>query len=324
MTLQLPSDAIAENLTAQVTSVSCPAKNFCAAVGYYTGTGSNNDQVHGFLATDAGGTWSRATIPPVPGGQSGASGLYSVSCPTTSYCVAVGSFGGAEIPGGMPFSVTYSNGKWQASSRPALPANLTADEIESMGVSCHSARDCVAVGTAYNFSFGNDTGLQWIESRGRWGRLTTTLVPSAADRGTGADLASVSCSAATSCISVGFYVRHASNAPLQVVVSNGRWQRGLGVPHSSALGAVSCTTWHCVAVGQYDANYGSLVVSERHGAELGSPVHIHLPSNAIPNHDNEQLNGLTAVSCLGRSWCAAVGYYSGPAPGGYLAMVSTS
>jgi hypothetical protein len=67
------------------------------------------------------------------------------------------------------------------------------------------------------------------------------------------------------------------------------------------------------------------VVSERHGAEFGDAVHIHLPSNAIPNgHTNSQVNGLTAVACLGRSWCAAVGYYSGLAPGTRFAMVAAS
>lgn len=324
-TLPLPSDVVTGNPTPQrVTSISCPAQGFCVAVGYYTGTLPGNTAVHGFIATDINGTWARTVTVPLPGGQAGASGLESVSCASRSYCVAVGSYvkcpaqqnpgcDAFPLPGGAPFSVTYSHATWRASGRPALKGSVTGDEVMSMAVSCRLAGDCYAVGTRYNVSPRTLTSFQWRESGGRWGNPTITSPPAAVDRSRDTQLVSVSCSAAKSCISVGFFIRHGLDTAMQVVLANGRWQRAIWIRYDSAtLNAVDCTSTHCVAAGRYNALYGSLIMSEQRGKALGAPVRIHLPSNAIPNTDNEQINGLTAVSCLGKSWCEAVGYYTGP------------
>jgi hypothetical protein len=313
-TLTLPTDAVAGNPTAQVTSISCPAKAFCVAVGYYTGTIPDNTAVHGFMASYRNGTWSPAVTVPLPGGESGPSALYSVSCASSSHCVAVGALGSNELPaGGSPFSVTYSQGSWQPSAKPALPARMSSDGMISMAVSCHADGGCIAVGSAYNYSSGTVTSLQWGQSAGRWRLPTITKPPAAADPKLAVSLVAVSCSAAEACVSVGFFTHRSSDTALQVVRAGGRWRRGLWIRYDSAtLSAVDCTSWHCVAVGQYDALYGSLVMSERHGEELGDPVRVRLPSTAVSNKDNEQVNGFTAVSCLGRTWCTAVGYYTGP------------
>jgi hypothetical protein len=113
-TLTPPPDAVAGNPTAQVTSISCPAKWHCMAVGYYTGTIPDNTGVHGFMASYRNGAWAQAVTVPLPAGQIGYSGLSSVSCASRSSCVAIGSYGSAAFPaGGKPFSVTYSQGSWQ-------------------------------------------------------------------------------------------------------------------------------------------------------------------------------------------------------------------
>ena len=202
---------------------------------------------------------------------------------------------------------------------------MGGDGLGSMSVSCHAAGDCVAVGTADDFSLRNGTGLQWIESGGHWRGATIVKAPSdATTRPINSRLFALSCSATKSCMSVGFAVRHGSGT-MQVALTDGKWGRGSWVRDAYRLYGVSCTSSHCVAVGQYDATFGSLVMSDRSGKAFGDPVHIRLPANAVPNgHTGSQLNGMTAVSCLGKTWCLAVGEYTIASPEGYRAMVTTS
>jgi hypothetical protein len=138
--------------------------------------------------------------------------------------------GSNELPGGgSPFSVTYSHGSWQPSAKPALPTSMNSDGMFSMAVSCHSDGGCIAVGSAYSYSYGTVTGLQWGESAGRWRSPTITKPPAAADPKQVVTLVSVSCSAAKACVSVGVFTHHGSDTALQVVLADGHWQRRIWV-----------------------------------------------------------------------------------------------
>ena len=310
--LELPADAAPGNPTAQVSSVSCPTRTFCVAVGYYTTTAFNNTQVEGFTATLSAGTWSRAVALALPASLvNDAAALDSVSCPTSVYCLAAGTIT-TGLRTALPLTAVRSNGQWQVAEAPSMLPSTAQDQMLNMSVSCPSAGNCAAVGTAYSFDHENMSGLQWVESHGSWRRATITAVPSDADQGTGATLSSVSCSVLGSCVAVGFYDRKFNDVAMQVTRQRGRWHAGIAdriANTSTTFNAVSCTWWICVAVGNYHGEIRSLAVSERHGSRLGDPVTITLPANKIPSASTSQVTGLTAVSCLSKGWCAAVGSY---------------
>ncbi len=89
----LPANA-GKNLTTGsvlLNSVSCPSAGNCVAVGQY----ADRDGVHqGLLLTQATGAWEagvEATLPAATGTYGGAD-LSSVSCPSASECIAVGTY----------------------------------------------------------------------------------------------------------------------------------------------------------------------------------------------------------------------------------------
>ncbi len=316
--LELPADAAAGNPTAQVTSISCPSKSRCVAVGYYSvAVADGDDQDAAFLATDISGKWQQATEVAFPASINGnADQLDSVSCPSTAYCAAAGTTDG---PDGsiVPFTVTFNRGHWQPpTTAPSVLADMARDQMQTISLSCLSAGNCVAVGAAYgsvnNITIDPDIPLQWVESHGRWGRLTITEVPAHAYEA-GGYLASVSCTSLMSCVAVGYYLPGPADQAMEVVRSDGKWRRGEEIridKTQTTLDAVSCTPSLCVAVGQYYSFLRSLALSEAGGRLFGTSVDIPLPGNAMPAEpNNAQETELTAVSCLGKGWCAAVGNY---------------
>jgi hypothetical protein len=75
-----------------LTSVSCPARGSCVAVGYY----GNRGRTHGLVVRERGGKWGRAvnaalSANAAPAGKSHTF-LNSVACPSPRLCVAGGSY----------------------------------------------------------------------------------------------------------------------------------------------------------------------------------------------------------------------------------------
>ena len=79
----------AGTIDTDVETVSCGAQAACAAVGTYTDAGG---VAHALLETLSGTSWTakRAALPS-GADPSGPSDLQDVSCPTSGFCVAVGS-----------------------------------------------------------------------------------------------------------------------------------------------------------------------------------------------------------------------------------------
>ena len=75
-----------------LTSVACPSKGNCVAVGYYAGHG----KTHGLVVRERGGKWQRAVDAALPRGAAPASKAHtfldSVTCPSKGACVAGGSY----------------------------------------------------------------------------------------------------------------------------------------------------------------------------------------------------------------------------------------
>ena len=118
-----------------------------------------------FVGTLQGSTWSVQTlslanlVPPVS--TFGLGTLYGtqypfihLSCPTETYCEAVGEYGGAQGPLSI-FSVTLSNGHWTVQNEAALSASGTPTIVT--GLSCPAVGSCVGSGIVIidNLSYSN-------------------------------------------------------------------------------------------------------------------------------------------------------------------------
>src|SRR5579871_588655 len=210
--------AASGGLFAGLSSVSCPQKGFCMAVGT---TGSGDPQIERFstqwvelptpstLTSDAavscvsttfcvvvgqdianpgvavwnGRKWTAMTLPPLPSKYVYAAGLDGVTCLTTRFCVAVGS-GDTQAPP-APLDpeplVEYWNGsRWSLAT--VSPSSIFA---ELLGVSCDSTSHCLAAGygpsgTVYGYSTG---GAAWTAADGPSPGFNSLLIGSACSAG---------------------------------------------------------------------------------------------------------------------------------------------
>lgn len=173
-----PSGATYSNLYA----ISCPGANDCTAVGTYEAT-------PGLALTLAehwdGATWSVESTPNPSGGTNNA--LYGVSCTSASDCMAVGGYTDSS---GSDVQLTehWDGTSWTIQSTPSV----VPIRNWLLGVSCPSAGDCTAVGTA-NFETLAE----------HWDGTSWTVQTSPNPSGRSAQLEGVSCTSASDCTAGG-------------------------------------------------------------------------------------------------------------------------
>jgi IPT/TIG domain len=307
--------------SAYLESVSCPSAGACVAVGFYIDSGGAN---YGLIDTLSGGSWT-ATQAPEPG-NSGTDGdgeqnalLYSVSCSLAGSCAATGHYNATT---GVVFGLidTLSGGNWTDIEAP-LPANAGSNPIVALSsVSCPSAGSCAAVGQ-YKDTGGFYYGLIETLSGGAWAATAAPEPANAGTEGTGteeADLDSVACHSAGSCVTVGFY-NDTSGYQFGLIdsLTGGTWtateapEPANGNVGYADLYGVSCATnTSCVTVGDYyDASflYNGLIDTLSGGA--WSATAAPEPANAGTDADSHQHAVLNAVSCPSATSCGAVGDY---------------
>ena len=236
-----------------------------------------------------GGAWT--VVPsPTPSGYSGV-GLESVSCVSSSSCMAVGI---AEYPNGgsgaAALAERWDGHSWTITPVPGPSGNGTWPVLQ--GVSCTSASDCIAVG---GDEVSNKT-IAYAWNGSRWGQLTT------AD--SGGRLSGVSCASATYCVAVG--------AGLTELWNGSAWTARPGPPNG-ATSAVSCrSATRCTAVGYSRSN--AATAAEWDGSSWTAD-HLLSPPG---------FSALTGVSCSTPTSCEAAGYYDNSAGSFPLAEVSTN
>jgi signal transduction histidine kinase len=129
-------------------SVSCPTTTSCMAVGW----NSNFQGMYNY-GTLSGGVWTWTPEAEITSDSSGMAELESVSCPTTTNCMAIGTDGGL-IEDGIQLAVytygTLSGGVWTWTTEAPVTPNFTGVQ-DLNSISCLTTTSCIALGSGYEY-----------------------------------------------------------------------------------------------------------------------------------------------------------------------------
>jgi hypothetical protein len=282
---------------AALTSVSCVSSTFCMAVGTSDYGFDRFDTLLGPIATFAerwdGSAW---TILPTPA-VSGSPRLVSLSCASSTFCVAVGS---TETDGGRNTHAlleTWDGTAWTSQATPLGSARSGA----LSGVSCASSSFCFAVGTS---------GLSWNGTS--WRQIT---LPSVRYR---SSLAAIACVAADDCTAVGYYntrrIGVGIPVPLAARWRGGRWTVARPPPeryryhgklyrNDTRLTAISCPSRSsCLATGLGQRTQN--IFPDGGFADVWRDNHWSAAAAGIAHY-----SPLYGVACVAQDDCYAAGQY---------------
>ena len=279
--------------------ISCAGSAHCLAVGDYTTSTGTPGFVHALAESWNGTSWTMLPAPP-----GGLTGLNAVSCPTAAVCVAVGDVSNRTLAVG---SAVWNGSAWTALT---TPNPITVFDNQTLtGISCASARNCVAVGSGLGaaLGFGRGTGPfaeRWTGGSG-W-QLRTVPNPTTVGFGPGGEkelpygLAAVSCASAASCIAVGGdgETHSLSSFASFAVGWNGRSWRVLRTGTVDGLMGVSCSgVSRCLLAGTY-----------LDPADLTKTLTEAWNGTTTRLADKSGIFGvLSDVSCASASFCMAAG-----------------
>ncbi|HEX5376365.1 MAG TPA: DUF6531 domain-containing protein [Solirubrobacterales bacterium] len=280
--------------------VSCSSETACTAVGYrYSSATGYKTLVERYDGT----SWSiQASAEPSEG--NGFRAMSSVSCASSTQCMAVGE------AAGKPFTEKWNGTQWTPVSIPGSAEGFLED------VSCASATSCMAVGHRgwwewMGSSWQSSTlAMSWDGSE--WSVLETPE-PSEELLVDGANLSAVSCLSASSCVAVGsFFTKYGEEGneekTLTEVWDGSEWTTRPSTSPDifSTLAGISCTaTSQCTAVGSArpinkDTN-NMVTLGERWNGEEWT-------TQATVSPETRTELKLTDTSCTSATKCMAVGY----------------
>ena len=269
-------------------AISCVTASSCVAAGGYFSQAAGKVQT--LVLQWDGVSWTH--VPSLSPGSND-NYLFSVSCVSSSSCVAVGQYySGNDSP---TFVLRWDGVSWTQMAAPS-PSTI-ANRLSS--VSCVSASSCVAVGAYFD---GNVVQRTFAL---RWDGVSWTLMTTPNNGAAANSLFSVSCVSASSCIATGVYDNGSGVYQTLVLRWDGVSWTLLTSPNNGSgdngLMSVSCvSSSSCVAVGYYvngSGEYQTLVLrwDGVSWTQVNSP-------NGGTNY-----NQLTSVSCASESSCVAVG-----------------
>jgi hypothetical protein len=268
-----PAEDTAASVSPNLLGVSCPAADFCEAVGSYQLGG-----VELALAEAWNGHgWTMQRFP-VPVGDNSA-GLNQVSCTSAQFCEAAGFGSGSH--GDVTLAATWNGTSWHL-QRTRNPAGSAFNQLNA--VSCSSPAFCEAWGSGNS---GAAFAEQWNGTS--WGLQT---VPS------NVTVNSVSCVSATVCEAVG-------SGGTALAWNGSSWTaQTLPSPASSAgLSGVSCVSpTFCELVGAFNNNGPDVPLAAVWNGSTWS-------MQSAPNPAHATFTGLDSVSCISAGSCEAGGSY---------------
>jgi hypothetical protein len=250
-------------------------------------------------ASAASWTVQKTQQPPLSAVSGSAYAVFNaVSCPSTTFCIAVGDYSSAG--GGRTLAERWNGTTWAVQNTLNYQP-VVSDVLDA--VSCASPTACMAVGNYHTSSAYASPSLPLAEF---WDGTSWTLepVPNPASSYL-TQLRGVSCSSATACTAVGLYPSGDNQVPLVETWDGSRWQiqaAPAASSGSSVLNSVSCVSSSaCIAVGD-DEILQLSTFAERWDGTSWTP---QTPPNqtTAPGGDNF----FNAVSCASASACVAAG-----------------
>ena len=290
----LTSSAPAGDGAGHLGGVSCPASaagGECQAVGFST---DGNDRRGLALGYDSTG-WSLGPAVSPPGGPGDSE--MSVSCASTSACMAAGSTNGS---GPVPTAEWWDGSSWNQTVAPTFPGATMSGLV---GVSCGTATSCMAIGTGSSPSVSDQSFDE------RWNGTTWTLDTSTLPMpgpSTISWLNGVSCVAGGTCMAVGTW-GSTSESPLAERWDGSSWTAyAPPVPSGDDSGqfiGVSCAPdGTCMAVGLADSLPDGKTVPIADHFDGTSWTSVTIP--ALATGASAQFY---SVSCADSAHCMAVG-----------------
>jgi hypothetical protein len=273
--------------------ISCAGPSFCIAVGgIYAGN---------YLPIAAkwdGSKWTSLTSSLVlPPGDSAMpdewdTRLFSVSCVSSAWCVAVGYSSSPSHPNGLPLVEQWNGSTWSFVAAPGV--NESSNFNAFRGVSCSSTTYCVAVGATAKIS-----SVPLID---QWNGTSWSVESAPGNFSDIADLNAVSC-VATWCEGVGSN----ANDPLAMTNASGSWKT-VATPSAttpSQLNGVSCYSPSlCMAAGIQDNN--TAIPTSYNLVEQWSGTAWVV--DKAPDANTNFGDSLSGVDCFGPTSCVATGY----------------
>jgi hypothetical protein len=281
--------------------ISCSSALACLGLGLAVNPKTRGSQVT--LAWN-GAAWRKLALP-APAKGATAVELTGVSCARHTKrpgCVAVGDYLSKSGDPGV-FAVTWTGGALRLLPVPQLPKGVA--DVYFDGLSCVSARHCVALGVGIATSNGAFPLLLETWNGTGW-TVKTKDLPTADDF---PDLNGISCATSTDCVLVGSLQRGGSgNLSAYAARWNGTTLTRMTVPvpalASPSLAAVSCpSTAFCAVTGlNFSAASGSagLAFADILRGGKWSLVKLASPEGTTTSE-------LLALSCLSATWCIAAG-----------------
>jgi hypothetical protein len=275
--------------------------------------GGSNQEDNAIIDLWNGSSWAPVASPSVSGGNG--TGLFSVSCVTSSDCWAVGAVPNPQGGSNGPLAENWNGSSWRIVSMPDEPGSTGAI---LHGVTCPSADDCWAVG-----STTDDSGNPVKTVMEHWNGTSWALVTVPSTGQTYDQLNAVTCATASECFAVGsagpnqqdpnFLPVTPAAVGDQAVIDmwNGSsWSIVPSYqppsPEGSYLGGVTCVDAdQCWASGSTttstDGTPLNALMEEWNGSSW-TPV-------GVPNQPGADGSFLSDVSCISASQCWAAGSY---------------
>jgi len=314
VTAPLPAGAATSGQNVDLNTVSCARAGHCVVGGDYVGA---DGATYGLLEVQSRHGWKarRLPLPANAGTTDPNASVTDVSCRTTRWCVAVGSYMDAKYAEHGLLAV-YSGGVWRSKQAP-LPANAstTSSPPELRSVQCRKRGSCLVTGDYAN-STGRIVPLVETLSHGVWRAKQAPVPADAANANPGAGLSNGACPSARWCAASGTYgITSVRTAGLLEVYSHGVWTRTKAplpakmTEPSSELWGLSCPSSRtCMAVGFYQPtgkpHLSQGLIEARVGGRWRA-TKAPLPANAGARPSVI----LDSVACSTRRFCVAVGVY---------------
>ena len=274
-------------------SVSCVSESWCVAVGYFDPGGTNQTLI---LEWD-GASWSIQSSPNVSPTETNE--LYSVSCLSASFCVAVGDHYNGNFL--QTLVQTWDGINWSIQNS----ANTSNTETNYLfSVSCLSASSCVAVGAIWRSGWNQPMAQVWDGSS--WTMQSIPTFSPTEDN----YLEGLSCVSASMCVAVGAHSINGGTVYQTMIQlwdgSNWSIQPSPSTltTENNYLWSVSCVSVSsCVAVGNYYVGSNTRTLVEVWDGNTWT-------IQSSPNPEPTANNRLESVACVSDWQCVAVGSYT--------------